>query len=57
VALLAWPAIPTTAQRVWERIGLEGTVAAQALSNAAWGGYPGGATVTKGEPLFPRKTV
>ena len=24
---------------------------------AAWGGYPGGLTVTKGESLFPRKTV
>jgi hypothetical protein len=24
---------------------------------ATWGGYPGGLTVTKGEALFPRKTV
>ncbi len=56
VALLAWPAIPTTSQRVWERIGLDGQVAEQSLASAVtWGGYPGGAAVTKGEPLFPRK--
>ena len=56
VAVLASPAIPTTAQTVWERIGLPGTVADQRLpAAAAWGGYPGGRTVTKGEPLFPRR--
>ena len=25
--------------------------------DTAWGRYPGGTTVTKGDPLFPRKTA
>jgi methionyl-tRNA synthetase len=50
--------VPTTAQAVWERIGLDGLVADQRLPHAAaWGGYPGGHAVTKGEPLFPRRQV
>jgi len=56
VAVLASPAIPTTAQTVWERIGLPGLVSDQRLPGAiAWGGYPGGLVVTKGPPMFPRK--
>jgi methionyl-tRNA synthetase len=56
VAILASPAVPDTCQQVWERIGLPGLVADQRLpAAAAWGGYPGGLTVTKGSPLFPRK--
>lgn len=55
VSILAFPATPTTSQVVWERIGLDGAVADQRLPGAAaWGGYPGGATVTKGDALFPR---
>ena len=39
-----------------ERIGLIGQVSDQRLPDAgAWGGYPGGVVVTKGDPLFPRK--
>ncbi len=56
VALLASPAVPATSQAVWARIGLPGLVADQRLPDAAaWGGYTGGLTVTKGDPLFPRK--
>lgn len=56
VAVLASPALPTTCQAVWERIGLAGAVLDQRLPEAAaWGGYPGGATVVKGDALFPRK--
>jgi methionyl-tRNA synthetase len=55
VAILAWPAIPGTAQVVWERLGLPGAIADQRLPAAvAWGAWPGGTTVTKGPPLFPR---
>ncbi|MGA1074811.1 MAG: methionine--tRNA ligase [Ilumatobacteraceae bacterium] len=55
VSILAFPAIPQTAQAVWERIGFDGDIADQRLPDAAaWGGYPGGLTVTKGDPLFPR---
>ena len=55
VAVLAQPAIPDTAQAIWERIGLDGNVADQRLPDAAaWGGYVPGAGVTKGDALFPR---
>ena len=55
VAVLASPAIPETAQAVWERIGMTGEVAGQRLPTAAgWGQYPAGAVVTKGDALFPR---
>ncbi len=58
VAVLASPAIPDTAQQVWERIGLSGLVVDQRLPAAAnWGGYPGGVPVTKGEPMFPRRQI
>ena len=44
-----------TAQQVWERIGMPGQVSDQRLPDAAaWGGYPAGAPVTKGDALFPR---
>ena len=58
VAVLASPAVPDTAQRVWERIGLPGQVVDQRLPGAAaWGGYPGGLPVSKGAPLFPRRRI
>lgn len=53
--ILAWPSIPTAAEQVWKRIGMAGSVAEQRLPQAAaWGGYPGGAEVVAGDPLFPR---
>ncbi len=56
VAVLASPALPETCQYIWERIGLTGEVSEQHLPvSARWGGYPGGTTVAKGDPLFPRK--
>ena len=56
VAVLASPAVPETCQIVWERLGLSGRVRTSGCPrDAAWGGYPGGLTVTKGESLFPRK--
>ncbi len=55
VALLASPAIPVSSQAIWERIGLAGSVVDQRLpESAAWGGYPGGLAVVKGDSLFPR---
>ena len=55
VAVLASPALPTICAEIWRRLGLEGTPVDQRLPAAAdWGGYPGGLTVEKGAPLFPR---
>ncbi|HEV3213920.1 MAG TPA: class I tRNA ligase family protein [Acidimicrobiales bacterium] len=56
VAVLASPAMPSTASEIWRRIGLEGTPTDEALPDAArWGRYPGARSVVKGEPLFPRR--
>jgi methionyl-tRNA synthetase len=55
VAILASPAVPRAAREIWRRIGLEGLPEQQRLPDAAaWGGYPGGVEVEKGQPLFPR---
>jgi len=55
VAILASPAIPGTAQTIWERLGLPGSVHDQRVPrDVEWGGYPGGLPVTKGPALFPR---
>ncbi len=56
VAVLASPSMPDTCQTIWERLGLPGSVGDQRLPHAAaWGGYPGGLPVVKGDSLFPRK--
>ncbi len=55
VAILASPALTRAAAEVWRRIGLPGSPTdAQLPAAAAWGGYPGGLPVEKGDPLFPR---
>ena len=56
VAVLASPAMPGATAEVWRRIGLPGSPVDERLPGAAvWGGYPGGLTVEKGTPLFPRR--
>jgi methionyl-tRNA synthetase len=58
VSILASPAMPASCAEAWGRIGLEGSPGDQRLpAAAAWGLYPGGLTVTKGDPLFPRKSA
>ncbi|MGQ0743397.1 MAG: methionine--tRNA ligase [Acidimicrobiales bacterium] len=55
-ALLASPAMPTTAAEIWRRIGLDSNPASALLPGAAeWGGYPGGVAVVRSDPLFPRR--
>ncbi|MHB1584584.1 MAG: methionine--tRNA ligase [Acidimicrobiales bacterium] len=55
VALLSWPAVPSSAAEIWRRLGLAGSPGERRLpGDAAWGGYPGGLPVEKGSPLFPR---
>ncbi len=56
VSLLVSPAMPSVAREIWRRIGLDGTPQDRRLpADAAWGGYPGGVPVGRGEPLFPRR--
>jgi methionyl-tRNA synthetase len=55
VAILATPAMPTVCEEIWRRIGLSGAPTdAVFAESATWGQYASGATITKGEPLFPR---
>ena len=56
VVILANPALPTTSQEIWRRIGLAGRIDECRVGvDTQWGLYPGGSVVEKGEPLFPRK--
>lgn len=56
VCVLSSPAMPHATAETWSRLGLSGEPSAERLPEAAeWGRYPGGLTVTKGDPLFPRK--
>ena len=57
-AVLASPAIPRACAELWRRLGLSGSPAdVRVPDGLAWGGYPGGLSVTKADPLFPRLTV
>jgi methionyl-tRNA synthetase len=56
VSLLIVPVMPTTAQTIWARIGLDGSPAEQRLpQDGQWGLYPAGRPIEKGAPLFPRR--
>lgn len=58
VTILANPALPNTTQEIWRRLGLSGEIINLRIAvDTTWGRYPGGTTVTKGEPLFPRQHV
>lgn len=55
VCVLASPALTRASVEAWRRIGLPGRPDEQRLPEAAaWGAYPGGLPVEKGDPLFPR---
>jgi methionyl-tRNA synthetase len=54
-AILASPALTRASGAIWRAIGLDGSPTGQRLPVAAtWGGYPGGATLERAAPLFPR---
>ena len=56
VALLVAPAMPATSAEIWRRLGLpDAPRDARLPEAAAWGQYPGGLDVERGEPLFPRR--
>jgi methionyl-tRNA synthetase len=55
VAILASPAMPTICQEIWKRIGLSGSPTDRSFDESAhWGLYPGGLSIFRGVPLFPR---
>jgi len=58
VCILSNPALPTTTQEIWNRIGLTGNIIDLRINaDTKWGQYTGGTQVVKGQPLFPRLSV
>ena len=58
IAILTSPAMPAVCDEIWRRIGLAGSPGDLPLERSApWGQYPGGVSVVRGEPLFPRIKV
>jgi methionyl-tRNA synthetase len=56
-AVLAWPAMPGAAERLWEQLGLAvvGPLADQRIPRALeWGGLEPGTATRRGAALFPR---
>jgi methionyl-tRNA synthetase len=51
-AVLLWPFLPGTAERMWRDLGLEGTPAA--LAPGGWDLLPPGTGLRPSGPLFPR---
>jgi methionyl-tRNA synthetase len=54
-ALLVLPFMPRTGEGIWRRLGFADSIHLHHLPAAgAWGLFPPGQKVSKGEPLFPR---
>ncbi len=54
LAILTYPVMPTTAQKIWEQLGQAGKVADQRMDQLRWGGLRPGSVVSRSEGLFPR---
>ena len=55
LAVLLWPFIPTSAEKIYAQLGLAG--APMNLAEAAWGKLPGGHAIGEPAPLFPRRDL
>lgn len=54
VSILIYPFIPASAEKMWIQLGLPGNLEEQKWQSLAWGKFPAGIKVKKGEPIFPR---
>ena len=55
LAILIEPIMPSAAQRLWDQLGVGGSVGDRRLpADAAWGGLEPGVVTHKGDALFPR---
>ncbi len=55
LALILFPFIPDSAQKIWTQLGIEGNIESQILDKAKiWGQLKPGTKVKEGPPLFPR---
>ena len=55
IAVLLYPFMPSTAERIWKQLNLEGDISTGNSGTAMqWGGLKPGTKIDKGPPLFPR---
>lgn len=54
VSLLASPYIPYIAGKIWEQLGVDGTLEEQTWENITWGLLKSGTKTQKGEVVYPR---
>lgn len=54
VSILIQPFMPETPEKIWYQLGLKDEASLSWESTNAWGGYPEGISVNKGEIIFPR---
>ena len=58
VAVLIYPVMPITAEKIWFQLGIDEKISETGYDSIAqWGGLPSGVRVRKGDPLFPRIQV
>jgi methionyl-tRNA synthetase len=58
VAVMLWPFMPGTAEKILARLGAAEGMSKEPLSQLkVWGGLKPGTKVEKGEPLFPRLSI
>ena len=55
MAVLLWPFIPTTCERIYAQLGL--TTRPDQFTAAGWGGLMAGDAIGEPAPLFPRKDL
>ncbi len=54
VTILISPVMPNVEAKVWQQLGLDAATAGQDWEALAWGGFPAGTKIQRGEALFPR---
>lgn len=54
VSILIQPFMPETPEKIWQQLGIAGSGAGEWDSAKHWGGYPQGASVQRGNVIFPR---
>lgn len=54
VSILIQPFMPETPEKIWHQLGINDKKCVEWESAKQWGGYPEGATVNKGDVIFPR---
>ena len=53
LAVLLWPFIPTTAEKIYAQLGLQGSP--DRVGELNWGGLNSGRSIGEPAPLFPRR--